>query len=50
MHAETCNLLRHTYFNPMEYTVCLIRKKIGLVYPVPAWLFKSSKKHFAMLP
>jgi len=27
MLTETCNLFRHRYFNPMEYTVYLIRKK-----------------------
>jgi len=27
MHTEICNLLGYKYFNPMEYTVYLNRKK-----------------------
>jgi len=41
MHTKYVILLRYKYFNPMKYTVYLIKKK-ELVYPVPAWLVKSS--------
>jgi len=48
MHTEIWTFFRYSYFNPMEYTVYLIRKK-GLVYPMPAWLVKSVKSYFAIL-
>jgi len=40
-------LLRYKYFNPLEYTVCLIRKKNCSA--VPTGLNKSVKSHFAIL-
>jgi len=48
MHTYIWNFVTLLIFLPMEYTVYLIRKK-GLVYPVPAWLVKSVKSHFAIL-